>query len=260
MSGGRFRDLAVPFPWPETCSGLPQIRLSEDGETICAILQAIHPFPSVPIRSLALGLKCLTAANKYGLQSSLFRIDYSVLVNAGPFGAPFDLCVLAWGTGDWEVVKHAFRFTHSIPTSELISRALRLPKGGEMLAACLATRAQRHSAFLDVVSVLPTGLLCASCRSSGYGASMALVRAISTFFNAPFPDTSRVFDDPETTWLPHGSACATCLASVRAVRYTPQQYHSVKLALDSVPQTILPWIIEEKAARFRRELEAVWSH
>lgn len=263
MSGCRFRDHAVPSAWQETYAGLPQIRLSEDGETIRTLLQVIHPLPTQPIRSLELGLKCLAAADKYGLHPSLFRIDYTFFTTAAAVNAPFDLCALAWCTGDWAILQHAFRFTHAMSSSDLVFRALRLPKGGEVLAACLATRGYRQRMMLDVVSRLPRTLICATCRSNGHNnATMALVRAIDAFFDAPFPDTSLVFDNPEGMWLPYLPACPTqtCAGAVQALSYTPEEYHGVKHALALVPQTIQPWIIEEKAAHLRLQLATVWYH
>lgn len=263
MSGGRFRDLAMAFARSSTHAGLPQISLTEDGETISAILQAVHPVPSMPITSLRLGLRCIAAANKYGLHPSLFRIDYSVFSDEATMAAPFDLCALAWCMGDWAVVQHASRFTHAMSVAQLNVLAAGLPRGSEVLAACLATRAERQRVLLDVASRLPSQLICTSCRMNGHNnASMALVRALGAFFNAPFPDMSEVFNNPEATWLPHLPVCPTntCADAVRTVVYAPWQYQSIKFALQGVPQTIQSWVIRSKAADLRGELEGILLH
>lgn len=256
MSGGRFWNRAATSGWPRTDAGLPCIRLEEDRQTILAILQTIYPLPSPPITSLRTGLNCVDAAIKYGLSPTLFRINFESFSNAATLEDPFGLCSLAWCTGDWAILQHAFRFTHTTSLVQLIHQAFRHPQGGEVLSAILATRAQRQQALLAVVSMLPINLLCDSCRS-GCNAFRALLRAVTALFDAPFPEFGRLFNDPESTWIPYLDSCPSnaCAQSVRAVRYSTQQYRNIQYALENVPQTIESWIIQEKAYQRRDEAD-----
>lgn len=261
MSGGRFWNRTTMSGWPRTDEDLPSIRLDEDRQTVQAILQAIYPLPSPAITSLRTGLKCVEAAIKYGLSPSLFRIDFEAFSDTATVDNPFGLCCLAWCTGDWAILQHAFRFTHTRSLVELVHHAFRHPKGGEVLSAILATRAQKQKAVLAVVSMLPTNLLCESCRSGGRDASQALVRAVAALFDAPFPDMSRLFNDPESTWIPYLAGCPSnaCGQSARTVHYGTQQYRNVQYALENVPQTIESWIIQERASQLRNEAGTAFS-
>lgn len=261
-SGGCFFDLQAtedPLPVPYPLS-LPRIRLHEDAETVLALLQGFYPLPSAPITSLELGLKCLVAADKYGLSPSLFRVDYHLFANVPMMADPFGVCVLAWCTGEWALVQHACRFTHDLSVPELVARALDLPNGGEVLAALLATRAQKQMATLDVVRVLPDRLVCLTCRTHRPQVWAPMAQAVAALFDTPFPNLGQLFHNPLSALQPHLQLCLTggCHEGALSIEYTTEERQAIEQAFENVPQTIENWIIQQKATRLQMELAARW--
>lgn len=259
------RELAMDPNHPiDPRSGLPRIFLEEDSDAVLAVLQAIHPLTTIPINSIALGLKVLAAAENLGLRSTLFRLDHNLQRDAEILVDPLGMCALAWNVGDEALLEKASRFTHTIPFHDLLARSWDLPGGFELLSAISATRLSRQGAIIDVVSALPGGVICEGCRDYGVNTTTPLIHAIVDLFNQPFPDTSRVIEDSESVLWTHmlSIACRSnqqCQQTVRNIRYSGNELAYLKDTLALVPQTILPWVVAEKFGRLRDEARRSWG-
>lgn len=241
----------------EPRSGLPHLYLNEDSDAVLAVLQAIHPLPTIPITSATLGLKAITVASNLGLHPTLFRLDSSVQEEGAIIADPFGLCALAWSIGDQAVLDKASRFTHRIPVHTLLDRSCELPNGFEVLSAILSTRLTRRHAIDAVLSSLlvPGARLCEKCRA------FSLI-ALVEFFNQPFPDTSYLIDRRERILWSSPITCQSgqeCRDAMRNMSYSDDELAEVKASLARVPQVILPWAFEERFGRLMESARSTWT-
>lgn len=192
-------------------------------------------------------MNCFRAANKYLLPYTHFSLDEPAFRSRG--GPDFErvafvVCAMSWQTGQWALVEHAARFTHSYQEEDLFLQATGIPGAYEALAAVMATRAERASCIAAVVHLLPLSqLACVECHAARRSAISGLMVAITKLFSDPYPDLTALFHAKSEAFLAHprlfrGCECRTCRASVESHKFTQGEVADISEALAKVPQTV----------------------
>lgn len=246
----------------DTLHGYPLLKVSKDAETVCHLLQALYPGPNLPIMDITLAYKCETAAFQYDLSPTIFTYDRNLFSTVDRSNDPIGLCVLAWNAGEWSLLEEVSRWALGVNLVEQLALFEDVIGGPELIAALLETQMERQAQVHRLVDKIPLGLICHHCRSTGRNVAPAFVAAIAEVFQVPYPNTASILTNPATLATPKLlRACRSkgCRGSVRKFKYTVQQADELKEAIDRIPQTILPRIVDLQRINQRSSLREMWE-
>lgn len=253
---------------PSPLSPYPVLQLEEEAVVVKSILQAVDPLPSPPIASLPLALKCFRAAKKYSMSYTFFRLDEAAFRDRRDEAfqhAAFAACAMAWRTGQWSLVEHAARFTHSVPPDFLFQQSTQIPGSHEALAALMATRFERAYRIAAVVHLLPLNqLTCSACQAAYPNAVSPFTTSIERLFSHPYPNPLVIFDPQNPRSLAGPSLHVrcdrrTCGKVADGYKFSKDEVRAISAAFEKVPQTVRKALIDFKAEALRSSMENAWE-
>lgn len=246
----------------DTLHGFPLVKMRQDAETVCYLLQALYPGPVLPITDIPLAYKCEAAAFSYGVSPTVFTYDRNLFSEANKEDDPIGLCALAWNAGEWTLLEEASRWVHRLDLVKSLTVFQEVVGGPEVISALIATQMEREDCIRRVVERLPKGIICHFCRSTGRDATAALIDAVSALFKHPFPETAALLNGASVLATPQLlRACRSkgCRTSMRKYKYSTHQADAVNEAIKCVPQSILPRLVDLRRANQRGHLQATWE-
>lgn len=164
-----FKDLfALPQPANESNSSIPVIDITEDADTIGAVLQILYPVNSPSIKTYSLAAKLIEAFKKYLIETQkLMPHILPLLSNDRMKTHPMGVYAICWRLGYTAMAKTASRYTHSVNIHDrAIAYALVQQAGSlDALLALLDLRARRDIKFDALFDQLGLHLSDSGCPS-----------------------------------------------------------------------------------------------
>lgn len=243
---------------------LKHLYLVEETAVVHHIAQALYPLPPNRITHIPLAIKCFHAAIKYGLSPALFPLEE---MTQHPDGTnPLQVCILAWASGQWNLVAKASRFLHTVPLENLKAAEVAFqPVGSDVIKALMETKLQRTSLFNKIAAAIPHRMFCKTCRTNGRNLSTRVLQSVQRVFDQPYPCPLKLVATPQRTfWFSVVNGCPdygdpSCGGSLRAFSFTRDEEDVLESLLKQVPQTICPEILVNTASQFRQQVSGLWD-
>lgn len=216
------------------------LHLPEDGETTLAMIHAIYPFPSIPIPTIDLAERAVAAARRYGVSVTRLNFETSIFEPARVSAHPTRYCAFTWDVGLSRELENASRYALVQELKDEFQWALGVPGAIEVLAALTMTQLDRRDKMDDIISKLPTNLLCFGCRGAGRSGQSEMRDVVNMVFNVPHPDLHSILDCEMWAGSVLATCCPTDSCSQWLQRYTFSQASVTELAnaATRVPQVI----------------------